>query len=198
MPCQITTAGETADVELFTTALKIRALGSQWMSRKLIFKGHLSPWLSPAQGCRCWGRTRGQDGTKWRRLPRSPKQHRIAAVGKGVLTCRAIPMLICHLEKVLDLSLFPCLFCVFWEGRRPYEFELRKSVLRLFSQVLEKYQCNDNVEEKKSHPSFPTLLVSSLANNHTDSALVQTVAFEELNEISMIWTNTSAISLQCA
>lgn len=71
-------------------------------------------------------------------------------------------------------------------------------MLRLFSQVLEKYRCNDKVEEKKSHPSFPTLRVSSLANNHTDSALVQTVAFEELNEISMIWTNTSAISLQCA
>ena len=111
-------------------------------------------------------------------------------------------MLICHLEKVLSLSLFSCLFHISWEGRGACEFELRERVLQLFSQVLGKYHCNDNVEERKSYPSFPTLLIYSLANNHTDSALVvtrsQIVAFEELNEISMIWTNTFEISLQCA
>lgn len=158
--------------------------------------------MSPVQGCTCWGRTKGQDGTKWRSLTCFPKQHLIAAVGEGALTHRAIPMLIRQLKKVLSLSLFSCPFHIFWEGRWAYEFVLRERVLWLFSQILGKHHCNGNVEEKKSYPNFPTLLVYSLADNHTDSALViprsRVAAFEELNEISMIRTNTFEISLQCA
>jgi len=75
-------------------------------------------------------------------------------------------------------------------------------VIWLFSQVLGKFHCNDNLEEKKSYPRVLTLLICLLANNHTRSALVtigsKAAAFEELNEISVIWVNTFEIILQCA
>lgn len=159
--------------------------------------------MSPVQGCRCWGGMKGWDGTNWWRLTCSSKQHLIAAVGEGALTHRAIPMRICHLKKILSLSLFLCLFHMFWEKTWAYEFALRERVFWLFSQVPGKYHCNDNVEGKKtkSCSSFPALLVYSLGDNHTDSALVitrsQVAASEKLNEISMIRTNAFEFSLQC-
>jgi len=55
---------------------------------------------------------------------------------------------------------------------------------------------------RKPYPTFLTLLIFSPADNNTDSALVitwrQIAAFEELNEILVIRTNTSEISLQLA